>query len=83
MITTDRISLYKPRQCVDRQTMRLDGQLRSSVAGKARQTGDRTASWKDSDSFNQVTLCPPSTNEEAKGALKWMTSPPKQGLATG
>ena len=54
--------------------MRRSGQLRSSIAGKARQTGD---------SFNQVTQYPPSTNEEAKGALKWMTSPPKQGLATG
>ena len=66
MITTDRTSLYKPRQCVGRQTMRRGGQLRSSIAGKARQTGD---------SFNQVTLCPPSTNEEGKGALKWMSSP--------
>ena len=41
MITTDRTSL-KTRQCVDRQTMRRGGQLRSSIAGKARQTEDST-----------------------------------------
>ena len=79
MITTDRTSLYNPRQCIDRQTMRRGGQLRSSIAGKAGQIEDSTASWKDSDSFNQVTLSPPSTIEEAKGALKWMTSPAIQG----
>ena len=54
--------------------MRRSVQLRSSIAGKARQTGD---------SFAQVTQCPPSTNEEAKGALKWMTSPAIQGWTVG
>ena len=53
--------------------MRRSGQLRSSIAGKARQTGD---------SFNQVTLCPPSTNEEAKGALKGALAS-KTGLDDG
>ena len=53
--------------------MRRSGQLRSSIAGKARQTGD---------SFNQVTQCPPSTIEEAKGAPKWMSSPATQCLTT-
>ena len=42
VITTDRTSLYNPRQCIDRQTMRRGGQLRSSIAGKARQTEDST-----------------------------------------
>ena len=52
-----------------RQTnMRRGGQLRSSIAGKARQIEDGTASWKYSDSFNQATLCLPYTIEEAKGA---------------